>query len=113
MALQRTWIILLVPMIGLCLSAASAVGHSHCESGFVSKAENNEDNLVVVFVHGVFGDCENTWTNPDNQRYWPSMVGNDEHFRGAHTYVYYYPTTPGFGPRNPRSGSSHDVCLVG
>ena len=92
MALQRALIILLVSAIGLCLSANSAISHSHCEPGFVSESEGKEHNLVIVFVHGVFGDCEGTWTNPDNRRYWPKMAAKDHFFKGADVYVYYYPT---------------------
>ena len=45
---------------------------------------------VVVFVHGVFGDAESTWTNLSSKSYWPDLLTKDDAFRKADIYVYSY-----------------------
>jgi hypothetical protein len=42
---------------------------------------------VIVFVHGIFGDAQATWANPDSQAYWPELLTNDDAFTDADIYV--------------------------
>jgi hypothetical protein len=42
------------------------------KSHFVS--QKNGNHKLVVFVHGVLGDMDNTWVNPDTQASWPEML---------------------------------------
>jgi pimeloyl-ACP methyl ester carboxylesterase len=51
-------------------------------------------DLVIVFVHGVFGDSISTWTS-ENNAYWPTMITQDSEFDGADVFVYQYPTRLG------------------
>jgi hypothetical protein len=47
---------------------------------------------VIVFVHGVLGNGNSTWTAP-NKAYWPDMLTQDHAFDDFDVYVYEYPTT--------------------
>jgi pimeloyl-ACP methyl ester carboxylesterase len=46
---------------------------------------------VIVFVHGIFGDGTETWTN-DNGTYWPTLLLKDSYFSEYDVYVYEYPS---------------------
>jgi len=59
----------------------SAPAHSH----YVRRT--NADT-VVVFVHGIFGDANTTWTNSETHAYWPELLTKDAAFSGADLYVY-------------------------
>ena len=41
---------------------------------------------VIVFVHGIFGDANNTWTS-SQRSYWPRMLTVDPAFRDYDVYV--------------------------
>jgi pimeloyl-ACP methyl ester carboxylesterase len=47
---------------------------------------------VIVFVHGVFGDGTDTWTNPETHVYWPQLLTQDDTFKETDIYVYSYST---------------------
>ena len=49
---------------------------------------------VLVFVHGIFGDAEGTWTSPPDT-YWPDLVAADRAFLGTDIYVAKYETGVG------------------
>jgi len=53
---------------------------------------NDGYRTVIVFVHGIFGDGQSTWTNVSTKAYWPELLEGDEIFRKADIYVYSYPT---------------------
>lgn len=55
-----------------------------------------ENNGVIVFVHGVLGDGTSTWTNPDTKAYWPDLMTKDPIFDHYNIYVYEFPS-PIFG----------------
>jgi tetratricopeptide (TPR) repeat protein len=50
-----------------------------------------ETSSVIVFVHGIFGDGNSTWTGKNNS-YWPEMLTRDASFGHYNIYVYEYPT---------------------
>ena len=58
--------------------------------------EHAENKVAIVFVHGLGGDAEGTWTAksdaPPPPPYWPRIVMDDEHFAGANIYVASYPS---------------------
>jgi pimeloyl-ACP methyl ester carboxylesterase len=54
--------------------------------------DQNSDK-VIIFVHGLFGDSVNTWTN--GSAYWPEMITKDHDFDGVDVFVYQYPTSFG------------------
>jgi pimeloyl-ACP methyl ester carboxylesterase len=45
---------------------------------------------VIVFVHGITGDSQSTWTS--GNAYWPEMLEHDPEFKGQDIYVYQYPS---------------------
>src|SRR5262245_19655903 len=47
-------------------------------------------DTVIVFVHGVLGDGQSTWST--GNKYWPDMLASDQAFSGANIFVYSYPT---------------------
>jgi pimeloyl-ACP methyl ester carboxylesterase len=49
---------------------------------------------VLVFVHGIFGNPEDTWTFPPDT-YWPDLVAQDDAFRDTDIYVAGYDTGMG------------------
>ena len=49
---------------------------------------------VIVFVHGVVGNADSTWTNSQTNAYWPRLVATDQTFADANVYVFEYPTPP-------------------
>jgi pimeloyl-ACP methyl ester carboxylesterase len=62
---------------------------SAAESQYVRRVAGSE--IVIVFVHGVMGDGESTWTN--GTAYWPAMLASDDTFDGADIFTLSYPTS--------------------
>ncbi|OHD85619.1 MAG: hypothetical protein A3I60_05785 [Sulfuricurvum sp. RIFCSPLOWO2_02_FULL_43_45] len=54
--------------------------------------KNNSDS-IIVFVHGLNGGSNETWTNPNNHISWQSLVHNDERFKNYSIYNVSYNTT--------------------
>lgn len=50
----------------------------------------NKDR-ILVFVHGIFGDAESTWTAPPDT-YWPELILEDKDFNNTDVYVAAYDT---------------------
>ncbi len=50
-------------------------------------AKDTKRKTVIVFVHGVLGDYQSTWTNK-NGVYWPQLVAKDPGFQDANVYVH-------------------------
>jgi pimeloyl-ACP methyl ester carboxylesterase len=65
-------------------SAAGGPGYVRKVAGF---------RTAIVFVHGIFGDARETWTNPVTKAYFPDLVATDSQFAGADVYTYEYPTS--------------------
>lgn len=55
--------------------------------GYLGARDPKRKN-VIVFVHGVVGDYQSTWTNEKNGAYWPQLVAKDPNFRDANVYVH-------------------------
>ena len=53
-------------------------------------------DTVIVFVHGVFGGADGTWTNVASHAYWPRLLADDPAFQNNDVYVYSY-TSPYLG----------------
>lgn len=71
-------------------SGATSVWQSHRggESFYVKRANQG---LVIVFVHGIFGNSVDSWTLP-NGTYFPLLLANDPAFDRADIYAYSYPS---------------------
>ena len=54
---------------------------------------------VIVFVHGVLGNSQTTWSNGIS--YWPKLLTQDKVFDGQDIYVYGYPS--------PKLGKSFSI----
>lgn len=78
-------------LVGLLLSLLSTVVSARADvpSSFVRQSPNA--TTVIVFVHGIFGNGQDTWTN--GNAYWPSLLKSDSAFDGVDIFVYSYPTT--------------------
>jgi triacylglycerol esterase/lipase EstA (alpha/beta hydrolase family) len=71
------------------------IGCKTCENlkksnwpGYFHKAQGNCG--VIIFVHGIIGDGTSTWTNQNNQAFWPQLLKNDPTFNGYDIYIYEY-----------------------
>ncbi len=53
------------------------------------RSENNQ--RVIVFVHGIFGNAKDTWTCPTGA-YWPELLQTDDAFKSYDIYVVGYET---------------------
>lgn len=51
---------------------------------------------MIVFVHGIFGDAEDTWTYAPTKIYWPKLLLSDPAFNDSDVYVASY-DSPYFG----------------
>jgi pimeloyl-ACP methyl ester carboxylesterase len=47
---------------------------------------------VIIFVHGLFGDDTETWTNTRTNEYWPYLIRRDSTFAGYDVYVCGFPS---------------------
>jgi pimeloyl-ACP methyl ester carboxylesterase len=80
-------------------SAIAVILLNGCVSTSTSPSEprsryvtNANQRVVLVFVHGVFGDATSTWTNSTTNAYFPNLVARDPAFKGMDVYVYEYST---------------------
>lgn len=94
---QRRPILLL--LVG-CFEASLGSGcHSPTPSAsytpphYVKKVNSRK---VIIFVHGVIGDAEATWTNPRTNASWPDLLANDPDMPGFDVFTYGY-FSPAFG----------------
>ncbi len=63
---------------------------SAAESRYLRKVAGNQQ--VVVFVHGVMGDSDATWTNADTTAHFPTLLAQDPAFAGSDVFVVEYPS---------------------
>ena len=61
------------------------------KSHFVSPSTKFKNKKVIIFVHGVLGDMDNTWTNKEQHVSWPDLLAHD--LTDYDVYVYGYKTT--------------------
>jgi len=43
----------------------------------VANTTNDDRRCDIVFVHGLGGDSQSTWENPDSKFYWPKEIGKE------------------------------------
>lgn len=72
------------------LSSLVFIGPAEAQSGYVRRTA--QDDLVIVFVHGVMGNAGTTWCNTSTKACWPTMLADDAAFDGASIYLYEYPS---------------------
>ena len=48
---------------------------------------------VIVFVHGVMGNGDSTWTNEASGAFFPELIADDPKFANANVYVHSFPTS--------------------
>lgn len=68
-------------------------------NGWVRQLGADKAKGVIVFVHGVLGDAQKTWSNGNT--YWPELLTRDKTFDGQDIYVYEYPS--------PKLGKSYSI----
>jgi pimeloyl-ACP methyl ester carboxylesterase len=73
------------------------------KSHFV-KDSNQKNKKVIVFVHGVLGDMDNTWTNKNTSSSWPDLIAKDLTMADYDVYVYGY--------MSPALGSASDIYEI-
>jgi hypothetical protein len=64
------------------------VPHSH----FVKE---NGNKKVIIFVHGVLGDVDNTWIDTATRASWPELISSDPAMNNYDVYVYGYKSSCG------------------
>lgn len=88
---MRGFVAVLTISIAALLSCARRPAHmtnapeTSVRSHYIRRT--NADD-VIVFMHGIFGNAESTWTNNANQAYWPRLLTQDQAFDGADIYVH-------------------------
>ena len=87
-----------VGLLVVSLSRAARLAVTHQSQRPVSRYERSVGKeRVLVFVHGIFGDANATWTCRDGA-YWPKLILNDEAFKDFDVYVVAY-DSPSLGNR--------------
>ncbi len=76
----------LVVALWLILSIA---GPRAGEAGYVSRHADRSE--VIVFIHGIFGDADSTWSAQGGLP-WPKAIAGDEFFSSFNVYTYAYPS---------------------
>jgi PGAP1-like protein len=66
----------------------SAAAPKALDAGYVS--HQAERKAVIVFVHGVFGDADSTWSGQGFP--WPKALTSDSFFSEFNIYTYAYPS---------------------
>lgn len=70
-----------------------ASGHSeNPHDGMRAIRERKGSKEAIVFVHGINGDADGTWTNPDTMAYFPKLLLDDPVFDRFDIYVFEYAT---------------------
>jgi len=90
-AILGTWLILSL-LLGASIVPSVLAPGSGEKSQEAFYVRHNQNNGVIVFVHGVMGDSTDTWTNPVTKAYWPDLLARDPVFNGFNIYVYGYPS---------------------
>jgi len=80
-------VLLMLPVCLLLLSGNSQAQDHPIRSQYIRLA-NKES--VIVFVHGVLGDAQATWTNDKTKAFWPNLIKEDPFFKGFDIYIYSY-----------------------
>jgi hypothetical protein len=68
--------------------AARSASQSAPYTGYYPMTARPSNKIVIVFVHGIFGDSEETWKSK-NGHYWPEMIYNNAPFKNrADIYLF-------------------------
>ena len=78
----------------------------------------SDADAVLVFVHGVLSDNEAAWSykdkrNPENNRYWPTLIQSDKRFKNIAIYLSGYHTDVDAGRLIPLSQVHQHLALAG
>ena len=71
---------------------ALPVPEPHFVTSDLRSSAPKKNKRVIIFVHGVLGDIDNTWKSPTARGSWPEMVADDPDFVSFDVYVYGYLT---------------------
>jgi hypothetical protein len=58
--------------------------------------QHGKNKRLIVFVHGVMGDMDNTWLNPVTHSSWPELITDDQDLSQFDVFVYGY-ASPAMG----------------
>jgi beta-glucosidase-like glycosyl hydrolase/pimeloyl-ACP methyl ester carboxylesterase len=76
----------------LALIVLIAISLRAAPPGYVRGNKHTHAARVIIFVHGIFGDGIQTWTNPENNAYFPALVRDDPTFKDADIWVHDFPS---------------------
>jgi hypothetical protein len=71
------------------------------KSHFVKQGNNSK---LIIFVHGVLGDMDNTWLNEATNTSWPQLMAQDSSFADYDVFVYGY--------YSPKVGKASDIYEI-
>jgi WD40 repeat protein len=58
--------------------------------------DHGKNKKLLVFVHGVMGDMDNTWVNAETHASWPELIAGDKDLSDLDVFVYGY-ASPAMG----------------
>jgi pimeloyl-ACP methyl ester carboxylesterase len=67
----------------------------YSSSSFFRQNQSKQNEGLVVFIHGIFGDAKNTWTSEQTKAYFPALISGDSTFNNFDIFVYGF-TSPKF-----------------
>jgi len=77
-------------IILIFIAGCSALTNNTTSTGALSFSSAPESSKkLIVFVHGVFGDPDSSWTNKTGAS-WPNLIEGDENFHGFTVATYRY-----------------------
>jgi hypothetical protein len=54
---------------------------------------SSDSDSVIIFVHGLFSNNIDCWRNKEKDKYWPTLISEDERFVGIDIYLASFYTT--------------------
>lgn len=83
--------ILLGALLGSC-SPDDSGPHPNDTSAYFKKS--NDNDKVIVFIHGVLGNHQGTWTNSQTGSSWPDLIKDDPDLAGFNVFTVGYFSPP-------------------
>ncbi|MFZ5965496.1 esterase/lipase family protein [Thalassococcus sp. BH17M4-6] len=80
------------PYFLICLSLLVAAVAIPASSQELRSVRQSDNSILIVFVHGVRDDGEETWTNRRTGASWPDLLISDPVFDSADIATYHYPS---------------------
>lgn len=74
------------------------------KSHYVKQANSSK---LIVFVHGVLGDMDNTWFNTATNTSWPQLIVQDPSFADYDVFVYGY-----YSPKVGRASDIYEIATL-